>query len=94
MAFRKSSRFAGGTVGRFKNKTVVYEKVIDYNSLDTVANHKITAGQEFREDLISLDVYGRSDLGDHIMRYNQIDEPKFLKAGVTLEIPAVIGIRT
>jgi len=90
--FNQGSRFKRGSEGTFQGKTVVFPQSIDYSQLTFTKFHTITAGQEFRPDLISQEIYLRNDLGWHIMAANNIDAVESLTAGKTIGIPPVIGI--
>lgn len=90
--YTSGSRYRKANYGTFRGKEVVYPKIVDYNSISAIGTYTVTARSEYRSDLISVEVYGRPDLGWIIMAYNQIDHPKDLVAGKTLKIPPAQGI--
>ncbi len=90
--FKQGSRFIGATPGTFQGNSVLFPRRIDYKAIGFVTSHTIKPGQQFREDLISQDVYLRDDLGWHIMAANKLDSISQLKTGVVLGIPPIIGI--
>jgi hypothetical protein len=90
--FNRGSRFSGGRYGESQGEEVVFPKFINYSTLEPISYVEITAGMVHRPDLISIEAYGRNDLGYHIMAFNLIDHPKDLTAGLTLKIPPVRGV--
>lgn len=90
--YTSGSRYRKASYGTFRGEEVVYPKIIDFNSIGAIGTYTVTSRSEYRSDLISVDVYGRPDLGWIVMAYNQIDHPKDLVAGTTLKIPSAQGI--
>ncbi len=90
--FRRGSRFSNSRLGESRGETIIFPRFINYNSIESVGVIEIDSKNEFRKDLISLTAYGRDDLGWHIMAFNQLNHPRELIAGITLNIPRAEGI--
>lgn len=88
--YKSGSRFLGGKKGKTIDGTeIVFPRVVDEISIATIVT--ISAKQEYRHDLISLQYYRRPDLGWFIMIANKFDHVSQLKAGVTINIPSIVG---
>lgn len=90
--YTSGSRYKNAFYGTFRNEEVVYPKTIDFNKIPSIGTYTVTARTEFRSDLVSVEVYGRPDLGWIIMSYNQLDHPNNLVAGLSLRVPSAQGI--
>ena len=86
------SRYKNGILFEFDDIQIIFPEEIYYNNLNSLGSVTVTAGSQYRPDLVSNDAYRRYDLGWHIMTYNLIDSPDLLVAGLTLQIPEVNGV--
>jgi hypothetical protein len=90
--YKSGSRFLGGVEGEtFDETKIVFQRDINVDEIVISSTITISARQEFRPDLISLDHYLRPDLGWFIMLANQLDHISQFKAGSSIGIPSISG---
>jgi len=85
--YRSGSRFLNSDYATFRGKNVVFPHRVDFTKVKFPTSLTIISGQEYRPDLLSLEAYGRADLGWYLMSGNKIDDIADLYVGRTLRVP-------
>lgn len=90
--FTNGSRFKRGIEGTFRDQAVIYPEQINFSLLPIQTSYTINNRTAFRPEYISLEIYGRSDLGWILMSFNNIDHVKDLYQGRTIRVPNIQGL--
>jgi len=96
-----SSRYSGSEVIYYTEKKLItfktYKKgqnkekpVSNLNSSYSTKYYVVSAGSEYRPDLVSYRVYGTPDFWWRIMEYNNIKDVFDFKVGLSITLPNVL----